>query len=446
MIFSTTKKNELYYQTLQQISKIRFSGLEQYESDRLLAVQTWNYYTDKFESHRLIRILWKCFSRGYSYTFEDKKGQILFFYSHVHADRSDYFDFFSKVASCTKDSYIVKGYPKKQSFILLFFRNLFYIYKWKKELLPLKVNSIYEEMIILTLLRCINWKDIIKSNKKVLSQYSGVVTVFDILPEEYMLVSFFRNHNLPSSTMQHGHFMKKQWISNDSFTTGFAFHYSLSEYFLAWGELTKQYAFESGMEANRIKLLGCPKFIDYVPIEHNKDPNSQKVFGLLLEGGNGAIIERFNMEMIRICTHFAQKNGLNLLIKKHPSWSIDYAMNEIAPFQTIVEIADNRMSITDFSNKVSFSISSSSSVYAELLIIQSVVFRFTAPYFIDRYSGIKYGEFHNEEELQSYYDELKFNRDSVIEKMKRNSDTISPTTGIRERYEQFFKSCYNSRQ
>ena len=446
MIFSTTKKNELYYQTLQQVSEIRFSGLEQYASDRLLAVQTWNYYTDKFESHRFIRILWKCFSRGYIYNFEEKKGRILFFYSHVHSDRSDYLDFFSRVASCTKDSYIVKGYPKKLSFNILFLRNLFYVYKWKKALLPLKVNRVYEEMIILTLLRCINWKDIIKSNKKVLSQYSGVVTVFDILPEEYMLVLFFKNHNLPSATLQHGHFMKKQWISNDSFTTGFAFHYSLSDYFLAWGELTKQYAIESGMEAKRIKLLGCPRFIDYVPIERNEDACSQKVFGLLLEGGNGTIIERFNTEMITICTHFARKNGLKLFIKKHPSWSIDYAMNEIAPFQDIVEIADNGMSIIDFSNKVSFSISSSSSVYAELLIIQSVVFRFTAPYFIDRYSGIEYGEFHNEEELQFYYDELRHYRDSVVEKMKYNSNTISPTTGIRERYEHFFNSFYNSQQ
>ncbi len=446
MIFSTTKKNELYYQTLQQISKIQFSGLEQYASDRLLAVQTWNYYTEKYESHRLIRIFWKCFSKGYIYFFKEKKGRILFFYSHVHSDRSDYFDFFSKVASCTKDSFIVKGIPQKLSISFLFFRNIYYVYKWKKALSPLKVDRVYEEMILLTLLRCINWQDIIRSNEKKLSQYSGVVTVFDVLPEEYLLVSFFKKLNLPSATLQHGHFMKKKWISNDSFTTGFAFHFSPSDYFLAWGELTKQYAIESGMEAKRIKLTGCPKFIDYVPVERNEDPRSEKVFGLLLEGGNGTIIERLNTEMIRICIHFAQKNGLKLIIKKHPSWSIDYTMNEIVPFQDIVEIADNGMSIIDFSNKVSFSISSSSSVYAELLIIQSIVFRFTAPYFIDRYSGIEYGEFHNEDELQSYYNELTLNRDSVIDKMKHNSDTISPTTGIRERYERFFKSCYKSQQ
>lgn len=392
----------------------RFQGLEEYNMAKVLSTYLPSLFLSKnFKRQWLPRCLWHIMHANYEYDFSRLgKGKILFFISENI--RKDHLGMFHKMKSCAENTdELVGEYILSRKLNFTRFRTIPLIISWFRELSKKELPFSWKMSLIGEMVECAIWVEQIKHHAEILLAHRALVVANEAMPRENLLVQFFNKHDIPTASMQHGHYNATRYIDQNRFEIGAAYRASVCNMFLAWGQYSKLEAEMSGILAQRIYIVGCPKYIDE---EEIKISGAAGRFGAILCGTDE--FNRTDEEILECAERFYQATGMKYVVKPHPSVrnTVDALL---ARKQGVVRICANDESVIDYAKTVQFSICAGSTVYAELLRYGCIAYRYTSKTTIDRYMRVQYGTFSTADEL--------------IALMKQNDgDTIALKRAMRE--------------
>ena len=129
----------------------------------------------------------------------------------------------------------------------------------------------------------------------------------------HFFVQMCQNRKVLTMTLQHGIFARKSVIHTIT-DTAFELSESISEYYLAWNQYTKDEAIKVGLGPEKIIVLGAPKYINTKePTEICKADND--VFGVIL---NNSAFDKHNRCLIEMANQIYNKTGLKYVLRYHP--------------------------------------------------------------------------------------------------------------------------------
>lgn len=408
-----------------------FKGLEPYNISKVLSIFSAVCKYSEIETNSFTifkQILYNCLIDNYIYINETKPdSKILFFYSHIYY-RNDHFNSFKNIANIIKNKDIV--YPEKlhtqKINIKKFFIIIFFILNWNKSLKEKSIGTnlrllILNELVELYKFHCIISK--IKTNK-----YNLLVTYYDASPLENMVVQYFKQNGVKTATLQHGMFVSRRPELKKIDFEGIELSKSISDYFLAWNELTKAEAIKSGINEEKIKVLGIPKYANYKRKKVCKKNRNE--FGIIL---NVVDFDNQNIDLINYANQLAQEFDLKYKVKYHPSFKGN-EYEQIIDEKFCNGIFEKTVTIADYINMVEFTLISNSSVFVELVYLKHLTYRLTYNDLSDKYRGITENTFNSKEQLFKNY----YSRELGERNMDLIFDYLCTCEDVGESYRNFF--------
>ncbi len=262
------------------------------------------------------------------------------------------------------------------------------------------------------------------------SSYKFVVVYYDASPDENFLVQMCKNSNILTMTLQHGIFARKSVIHTIT-DTAFELSESISDYYLAWNEYTKDEAIKVGLAPEKVIVLGAPKYINTQEPSGICRSNSN-VFGVIL---NNSAFDVHNRRLIEMANQIYQNSGCKYVLRYHPQMNgSEYKSLYSDGF---FKCDDNGHSILEYAQSVSFTIISSSSVFVDLLLLKHPTYRLkVTPE--DTYSTVPFNSFSTVKELL----ELQKNPGDINEAFLYLCNTYN----VYDNYRSFFDSILESRK
>lgn len=158
--------------------------------------------------------------------------------------------------------------------------------------------------------------------KKLFEKYcfSTVLILSEIGPNEQIMLHLAKKNGIPVILMQHGLPYETNEASERNNLSGFFPNFS--DNMIVWGDLTKKYLVNSGIEPSKLKPLGNPIYDDLFNIKNTKGetillatspPMKDLVYDNLVETN-----ERYRDAIENICKIVTKLNR-KLVIKLHPS-------------------------------------------------------------------------------------------------------------------------------
>ena len=303
-----------------------------------------------------------------------KNSAYSFFYYGFYNSRHDHFkvvDNFSNAFSGMMDSYCFINSNRYYSPFAFFVKVPLY-FIWLTSLLWSRYSfkTIYIVMDYLNqfydfkrTLRTINVK-----------KYSFLVTYYDAAFDQNIVCQYFKYHGKTTMTMQHG-MMRPNNNPNFSLMEEIPFRYSLSDYFIVWSRMSRDFALESKYMKNKVVALGIPRYIKYKHKSMIKT-NFRFFFGVVLSGYDSE-----NIEMLTIANRFAKENGVRYLIRHSP-----YTRKNIYDGYIDTELReeiDSFVPIEEYLNMVGFSIVGSTSLFVDFVFLKHKTYLYSGdPHFI----------------------------------------------------------------
>jgi hypothetical protein len=256
-----------------------------------------------------------------------------------------------------------------------------------------------------------------------------LVSVFDdIFSIDNLVVQICKKMGKKTSTFHHA-------LINGSF--GYIeYKYSPSDYFLAWGEYTKDTAIKYGMDKNKIKVLG-PLTKLYGNNKEEPIYTEKRIIGVSTRGTMGDKYASDNIELIKIINEFARKHDYKYVIRLHPSDRHKYG--KYIDDQLCIRESNSKRTkdtVQNFINNVDFVVCANSSVYADALDMGKMAFRYIpeSEYDEDVCEGIDFGRISSLEQLESIY-----NAEGIhSKKIEETSNYIFQKGDIAKNYSKFF--------
>lgn len=262
------------------------------------------------------------------------------------------------------------------------------------------------------------------------SSYKFVVVYYDASPDENFLVQVCKKSRVLTMTLQHGIFARKSVIHTIT-DTAFELSESISDYYLAWNEYTKDEAIKVGLAPEKVKVLGAPKYINsQEPSDICRSNNN--VFGVIL---NNSAFEIHNRRLIDMANQIYLRSGRKYVLRYHPQMN----GNEYKSLynEGFLKCDDNGHSIREYAQNVSFTIISSSSVFVDLLLLKHPTYRLKVTT-EDTYSTVPFNSFDTVEELL----ELQKNPGEISEAFTYLCNTYN----VYNNYRSFFDSILEGRK
>ncbi len=337
----------------------------------------------------------------------------MFLFSHSYSSRSDHKNTFDKIVSLFQYKKVVVGETCRRRFSLNKIVLIPIYVKWLKVIKQNFSISFAQRLWMVKYLMIIGEYIHQIDRLDSLSGISSLITYFDASMCDNIIAQLCRNQDIPTATLQHGHFLAK----NDDGTKGIAFDGFVSDQMFVWGEYTKLEAIEAGIPEEVIKVVGCPKYIGLKRPEP-KMVTDIRTIGVVLEGGTGnSYLRDANYQMVQTVVQYAEATGCSLLIKPHPVSNNDY-LKPLLANKANIHFTEKIMPVADFASSVDIAVAMGSTVYAELLYLGVIVFRFLSTSAPDRYKRIAQGTFPNVETLTESINELKANPEEFAKTYK----------------------------
>lgn len=222
--------------------------------------------------------------------------------------------------------------------------------------------------------------------------YKFVVVFYDASPDENYIVQEFKNRGILTMTLQHGMYSRKNTIKSIA-DTAFEITGSIADYYLAWNQYTKDEAVKMGVDEKRIVVLGPPRYIDL------KEPEIpilayNNIFGVIL---NNSSFDEHNRRLISMANQIYDTTGFRFVVRYHPE--LPEAKYDSMLGEGFLSKGDNKRTIKEYAEGVSFTIISGSSVFIDLLLLKHPVYRLIVSE-DDNYSSVKFNSFTTVKELQ----------------------------------------------
>jgi hypothetical protein len=429
-----------YRTIIKKLNEIRFWGLKDYALGSVLTVPVSDILSSYSINTKFIikRLILAMFFRQFEYNkVISPESKILFLFSQSYVGGGNYHKkLFNNVANLLlhKDTIVAKKIRRVfdlSGLILLIYLPIWLFQMWKIN----EINFMDKIFLLSFLLESKKW--ILNQNFKVFSQkYKLLVTFCDVHLADNIMAQRFKKAGITTATLQHGWYRETLHDADTFSNIELGFEGFISDKFLAWGEYIKSSAIRSGINPKSVICLGHPKFIGFQGIIKKKTKNK---FGLIL-GRSVLHCQRENRELISIANQVSQKYGFKYIVKYHPSDSDD----ELREYDSLINPeymflrSDKDLSVDRFGEDVEFSIIGSSSVFADLLYMGEIIFRYTRVN--DDYDKLDWGKFINQTELFNLIDTFFQNKDDFRGKAREIGWLLCGKGNIVDNYRNFFGS------
>lgn len=401
----------------EEIKDIKFISIEDFNCSSILCFLSESFASNNVKGIKniilvFIHLLQRVFLNLFSYEVVESRGsQKILFAFNERLIRRDIYDMFFKIFQCSNDSTFIRihchssftSLPEIKERITLSFR-------WWKQMKDTKLTPLQKVSSVSLLI-------LIKHYSKQIEPYFNydvLVTRYDALDTDNIVTQIFKNQGKITVTAQHGMMYSSRGVP----FSGIYFYNSISDYFLAWNNMTKTEAIKDGLEERKIKVCGIARCIDA--------PKSRAVYnktiGIVLDG-----YDYLNVEMIAIANLFCKKTGYKYYLRYHPFY-------KGSEYDSLVSksyyLGNSRGSLIDYSNRVEFSIVANSTVLLELLYMKHRTYVFSKDTAVEIY--YKYVPvFHNILELDCLISSSSYEKEVY--------DELVTVEDIRKQYSQFFK-------
>ena len=320
---------------------------------------------------------------------QSAKGKNVFYYSGYYQTRKDCLAFLEKITGAIDDPLPLVGRAGTR-FRLSNLFNLFRYISWSFALRGMKLDKKGRRYLKYRLAFCVNFRRFLEKNAALLDGMRSMMTLNDENYDENIFVQFCRKRGVPTFDLEHGHYNVTERGEDLTRVTNTLENFT-SDYYFAWGDYAKRVAIESGVPEEKIVTVGNPKFIGFNDFP---EPSREKVFGVVLDGGGTASLDS-NRGMLRAADAIAAKYGYKYILKPHPVYDMSL-LDGAYDKNNVVSICEKFKTVRDFASEVCFSLASGSSVYAELLYMRQIVFRYVHPGNRDGYLYLGGGDFSDE--------------------------------------------------
>lgn len=414
------------------------SGIKLYKYENIDVSKCMHLYSivNEYESKTISsifgeirKIILVILTNSYQYVFELKnKSKLLFAYSHIFY-RNDSLRKFKCLTDTINECDVV--YPVKMEKSTLNLKDLFRIlpllFIWYFQLRSTKMKT--NEKIF-----CLNYfvqiyKYMHNMKKLDMLKYSLLTVYFDASPMENALVQKFNLSGIKTATLQHGVFIAQREQRNSILDLyGIEFRCFISDYFLVWDKFTQCEALKSGIPREKIRIMGIPEYANY--INRHLNTSNSNVFGVFLN--HHSFFEQ-NKDMIIYSNMLARKYKQKYRVKYHPN-SKGNEMDAYIDEELCIQKFILDSTVTEFISDIDFSIVMNSSVYSELMYLQSLNFRLSYKNDNEIYICIEGNTFSNFEELEELFKNMSISKKVMNDVYKKYSNVEN----ITENYKCFF--------
>lgn len=341
----------------EEIKTIEFEGLRGFDCSKIVCFLSegdrWYHHIPFW--HELRILIMGLFGDDKKYVVKKSKGQprnLFAFNEPYNQKRFDMYDMLCGAYECAPNATFiemvkcirVRGWREICTLFTLY-------YKWWVQLSEkTSLNVKQKTAVVCTLMK--GW-----SACKRLEDYcyfQNIVVCYDANFQDNVPAQMFRIKGGKAVTLQHG----LMCATRDLPYSGICFRAFVSDYFLAWNELTKSEAIKDGIPADRIKVCGIAKCLNASPIQ----PIKNKIIGVLLDGHHF-----INKGMIQVANEFCQKHGYKYVLRYHPSYEWNEYDDIIDPQRCIGVCKD---SLYDYAQQVEFTLQGNSAALMELLYME----------------------------------------------------------------------------
>lgn len=319
---------------------------------------------------------------------EDVGQKTILYLSHFYRSRSDMCSIMQKISQISDEVQLVCTQTRHS--INLNPCNLFFPFNWFRQLRAMHLSDSLTRILFFSTADAYLYAKAIRRNAERILCANAFLSLNDENADENLLVQFCKKNEIPTATLQHGHF----WNTKDSQEV---IHYAhnfkelTADYLLAWGQYTCDLAMRDGVTAERLIPVGIPKYVDEpqaLPIRH------EHVFGVFLDAASTG--SKTNLDLIRYANDLSEAFGYSYMVKLHPTDSPDrYQQIVNDRFLGFAE----PMTVLDFCKQIDFSIMCASTVFFEQLYFQKPCFRYLPQDSIDLFEGIDFSVFSDKQQL-----------------------------------------------
>lgn len=342
----------------------------------------------------LFRVIRNLFYKPADYElYGSRTGSILFFYSPDYY-RLDHVKQFQVVAKCADNAFVMEGKKKENGIKRLSLKAAMRNLQTIPSLLKWHTKKWGSVRLFLHMLPCYwnlnhEWDYIRNIN---LDSFRALVVYFDARYTDAALVELFRMNHKKTATLQHGYFTAHSDKAISVYETGLELRCSNADYLLAWNEATRKEAQKQGIGAEKVHVLGIPRYI-------NSDVSHEEFNFDLAKGAFGVILgikdnERENIAMIVLANEIAKIYNYRYYLKYHPVFKGDEYLRYVDKTYYIANI-DKSVGLQEYSKKMDFFLVGNSTVMLELLYLKKRAFHYSDISRTDKYSEMPEISFSN---------------------------------------------------
>jgi hypothetical protein len=172
------------------------------------------------------------------YNTQGNSGSLLFIYTHQQRKRRD-FDSYPELTRCCSSRVDILYLRSQFDFVL------FLLFLFASPILLFWIPSRFLALLLAMKVRRIG--DMLAA-----TQYSGIITFCDALPDDHFISSYFASKGKTTYTFQHGIY----YLSKRARVENIALKYFVSDYMFCWGETSIVEAQRIGIKPSRFIQIG----------------------------------------------------------------------------------------------------------------------------------------------------------------------------------------------
>lgn len=426
-----------FEQLLTKFDEVDLAGFSGYSGRKLLFLQSLMYLQADGLSNSVQTSLTPFIGNAFSYSVKRGGGEIIAYCSPRYHKRLDMQRMFDNICSCMDSPSTLVGI-RKIEVRPAHAANVALIPFWRKALRDAGVDVRLIKYLIPFLAKARNVLSFLEENRCLFDDKRLMVTLFDQDYDEYLVTEFCRNLGIKTAVMQHGHF-SGQNDNRDLFSLPYPYENLNADYFLAWGDISKDRAVSCGVLEEKILTLGNPKHIGIAKRVdlHSQEMAHKNCFAVMLEADLYETQKTLNRQMIALANRLCSDYGLTCLVKPHPgddfgSLSMGTGGNSNI---SLMSAGSDPALLADMAD---FFICAQSSAYAELLCLGKAVLRYVPDKSQDKYAEIETGVFSNYATLEEKYRQMRCDEANFFAALAKNAQALCSDGDVRDRYRRGF--------
>lgn len=399
-----------------QIDARTFKGLEDIRVGKvlhnsLLDIKRYPELSVGAGNKHLLKTIPCIFTSGISVR-KQHKTEIAFVFSNSYKIRQDHLRNYRSISKLLDNTLCIE--PGASTLKIQQSGVLRYIHSWNKELEKVENISLSSKKYLLFNLvdAYMDAYNVINICKKNSIKHINVFS--DSHPIDNLIVQMAKKTGISTSTVQHGLFLEEGYLN------------SVSDYFLAWGEQSRERAIAMGIAEESIKLVGMPQLINH-PVKNSMIKSKNNRIALICSS------PEHDPLILEILKEYASKYDKKIWVKLHPG-----TKSNIITGEQIEKVITDELSVYDIVDFVDAAITAKSTVFVEYLVQLFPVFLYETD--DARYEKMDWCKFTDSNGFEELMKKISEDSEAFKKQMISARSYYTLTDNIASEYRAFFNS------